>query len=82
MEVNLKSDEETGLLKMKQPGLINCVSSTMRLDYEIAKIKYTPAGSVPLVKNGDGVPVSGKFNYSNVIEILLYLSGHKHPIAN
>ena len=51
----------------------------MGLDNVIAKVKYTPDGSVPLVKNEDGVPVRGSFNYNSNVGIMLYLSGHTRP---
>ena len=77
--VNLECDEETGLLDMKQPGLIDCVINTVELDYGMAKGKYTPDRSLPLVNNEDGVPVSGSFKYSSIVGILLYLSGNTRP---
>ena len=72
----MEHDEEIGLLKMKQPGLIDHIINAVGLDKGMDKGKYTPAGSVSLVKNEDGIPTSGSFNYSSVIEMLLYLSGH------
>ena len=48
----------------------------MVIDNGMAKGKYTPAGSIPLVNNDEGFPASGSFNYSSVVVILLYLSGH------
>ena len=36
---------------MKQPGLTNHVISAVGLDNGMAKGKYTPDGSVPLVNN-------------------------------
>ena len=79
MRVNLEHDEETSLLEMKQPGLIDRVTSAMGLDYGMYKGKFTPSGSVNFVKNEDGVPVSGSFNYISVSVILLYLFGHTRP---
>ena len=76
--VDLERDEETGLIKMKQPGLIDCLISAVGLDDNMAKVKYTPTGSVTLFKNDDGVPDNGSFEYSSVICILLCLSGHTH----
>ena len=75
----MESDEETGLLKMKQPVLIDCVINYVLLDYSMAKGNYTPSGYVPLVKNYFGVPVSGIFNYSSITVIMLYLSGYTNP---
>ena len=77
--VNLERDEETGLLKMKKTGFINFVMSAVGLDDDTDKVKYTPTGYVPLVKNEDGVPASGSFKYSSVERIMIYLSGHTCP---
>ena len=77
--VNLERDEETCLLKMKQPDLIDFVIIDVRLDNGMAKGEYTPDGSVSLVKNEDGVPSSGIFNYSSVVGMMLYLSSHTLP---
>ena len=49
--VNLERDEKTGIIKMKQPVLINCLISAMGIDYSMDKGKYTPAESVTLVNN-------------------------------
>ena len=64
---------------MKQHGLIVRVISAVLLDDGMAKVKYTTSGSVTLVKNEDGIPVSGSFNYSSVVLMLLYLSVHTGP---
>ena len=77
--VNLERDEETSLLEMKQPGLINHVTNYVELDAGMYKRNYTPTGSIPLVNNEDGVPGSGIFNYSRVVGILIYLSSHTSP---
>ena len=77
--VNLERDEETGPLEKKQPILINLLISFVGIEDGMTKGKYTPAGSVPLVKNEDGVHASGSFNYSSIIGILIYLSGHTRP---
>ena len=47
---------------MKQPGLIDCVSTPIGLDKSMAKENYTPTGSVHLVNNEDGFPASCSFN--------------------
>ena len=51
----------------------------MGLDSGISKAKWTPAESKPLVKDEDGEPISGDFNYISVVGMLLYLSGHSRP---
>ena len=55
----------------EKPVLINNVISAVGLDGGMSKGKYTTAWSVPLVNNEDGVPVSGSFNYSSVVGILI-----------
>ena len=67
---------------MRQPGLIHRVISSVVLDDGMAKGKYTSDGSVPLIKNEEGVPVSGSFNYSSVVGMLIYLSIHTRPEIN
>ena len=67
--VNLERDEKTGLLKMKQPILIDRVISYVVIDNGMAKGKYTPDGSLSLVHNDYGFPDSGSFKYSRVVGI-------------
>ena len=64
---------------MKKTGLTDHVISAVGLDNGMAKGKYTPAGSVPLVNNDNGVLYSGSFNCSSVIGMLLCLSGNTRP---
>ena len=64
---------------MKQTGFIDFVISAVVLDGGMAKWKYTPARSLPLFNNEDGVPDSGIFNYRSVVGIMLCLSGHTRP---
>ena len=64
---------------MRQPGFIDSVINVVVLDVGMAKVKYKPAGSVPLVNNEDGVHAIGSFNYSSALGMLLYLSWHTHP---
>ena len=51
MGVNLERDEETGLIKMKQPLLINHAIISVGIDGSMAKVNYTPARYLYLVKN-------------------------------
>ena len=64
---------------MKQTGLVYHVNIVVVLDGGVAKGKYTPAGYVPLFNNEDCIPVSGCFNCSIVVGILIYLSVHTRP---
>jgi hypothetical protein len=77
--VTLERDPETNLLEMKQTGLIKRVIEALGLDDGLAKGKYTPSESKPLIKDLDGEPASGAFSYSSVVGMLLYLSGHTRP---
>ena len=77
--VTLERDEKTGLLEMKQTGLIQRVIEAVGLDDGMAKGKFTPSELSPLVKDADGEPAGGMFSYSSVVGMLLYLSGHTRP---
>ena len=77
--VTLECDEKTGLLEMKQTGLIQRVIEAVGLDDGMAKGKFTPSELSPLVKDADGEPAGGMFSYSSVVGMLLYLSGHTRP---
>ena len=77
--VTLERDPETGLLEMKQTGLIKRIIEAVGLDDGSVKGKYTPSESKPLVKDVHGHAASGAFSYSSVVGMLLYLSGHTRP---
>jgi hypothetical protein len=75
----LEWDSETGLLEIKQTGLIKRVIKALGLDNGLVKGKYTPSESKPLVKDLNGEAASGAFSYSSVVSMLLYLSRHTRP---
>ena len=77
--VKLTRDNTTGLIEMKQTGLIDRVIESMGLDAGTVNGKWTPAEAKPLVKDKDGEQGSGDFNYASVVGMLLYLSGHSRP---
>ena len=77
--VNFVHDKSTGLIEMKQTGLIKRVIEVLGLDDGYAKGKHTPAESKPLVKDEDGEAASCGFSYASVVGMLLYLSGHTRP---
>ncbi len=77
--VTLERDPETGLLEMKQTGLIKRVIEALGLDDGFVKGKLTPSESKPLITNLNGEAASGAFSYSSVVGMLLFLSGHTRP---
>ncbi len=77
--VTLDCDASTGLLEMKQTGLIKRVIEALGLDDWYLKEKRTPAQTKPLVKDADGELAHEGFSHSSVVGMLLYLSGHTHP---
>jgi hypothetical protein len=77
--IRMERDPNTGLLEMKQEGLILRIIEAMGLDVGTVNPKWTPAEAAPLVKDSEGAPASGDFSYSSVVGMLLYLSGHTRP---
>ena len=77
--VKMERNSNTGLLEMKQTGLIERVVEALGLDDGYARGKHTPAETKPLVKDEDGVAAANGFSYSSVVGMLLYLSGHTRP---
>jgi hypothetical protein len=77
--VDFVYDKSTGLIEMKQTGLIKRVIEALGLDGGYAKGKHTPAEAKLLVKDKDGEAASGGFSYASVVGMLLYLSGHTRP---
>ena len=68
-----------GKLEMTQEGLIDRIIEALGLNVGTVHGKFTPAEGNPLVKDEDGEAAVGDFNYSSVIGMLLYLSGHSRP---
>ena len=64
---------------MKQVVLIDHIIQTLGLENGMAKGKFTPTESTPLVNDIDGEEACGSFSYSSVVGMLLYLSGHTGP---
>jgi hypothetical protein len=79
LEVTLDCDASTGLLEMKQTGLIKRVIKALGLDDGYAKGKHTLAKTKALVKDADKEVAHGGFSYSSVVGMLLYLSSHTCP---
>lgn len=77
--VKIIKDDRTGLLELKQEGLIERIIETLGLDSGLSKGKWTPAEAKPLVRDEEGEQASGEFSYSSVIGMMLYLAGHSRP---
>jgi hypothetical protein len=77
--VRMEVDPATGLMELKQTGLIDRVIETLGLDVGTTSGKFTPAEAKPLVKDTDGEPALGDFSYSSLVGMLLYLAGHTRP---
>ena len=71
--IKMERDPVTGLLEMKQEGLIARILEAMGLDSGTVNPKATPAEGAPLVKDADGEPATGAFNYSSVVG-MFYIS--------
>ncbi len=71
--VTLDRDGPSGLVEMKQTGLIKRVIEALGLDDGYPKGKHTPAESKPLVKDADGEGGYGGFTYSSIVGMLLYI---------
>jgi hypothetical protein len=73
------SKNEAGQIEMKQTGLIDRIIEALGLDDVSVNGKWTPTELKPLVRDEDGEAAHGDFNYSSVVGMLLYLSGHSRP---
>ena len=72
-------ENKTGLIEMKETGLIQRVIEAVGLDGVMVKGKFTPSEQRPLVKDANGEHPSGVFNYTSVVGMILYLSDHTLP---
>ena len=74
--MTLEQESNTGLLDMKENGLIQSVIEVVGLDNGMVKVKFTPLDHRPLFKDDDGESIGGMFSYSSAFGMLLHLSGH------
>ena len=77
--VDMVRDSTTGLIEMKQTGLIKRIIDALGLDDGNVARKLTPSSGEPLIRDETGDPFEGDFNYASVVGMLLYLSGHSRP---
>jgi hypothetical protein len=75
--VHIERDTENNTVTLTQVGLIKRIIEALGI--ESSPIKLTPASGTPLVKNIDGDPPNGTYNYASVIGMLQYLHSHSRP---
>ena len=75
----MNKDTETGLLELKQTGLIDRIIEAMGLDVGTMNGKVTSAQSALIVNGVNGLDTKGDFSYPSMVGMLLYLSGHSRP---
>ena len=74
--VKLAHNYETGLLEIRQDVIINRVVEDLGLDDGAAKFKWNPDKAKTLIKDEEGVTMSGNFSQISIVGIMLYLSVH------
>ena len=75
--VHIERNDMDGSIKLTQSGLAKRIVEA--LDVGHLPRRFTPASSEPLVKDEDGDPPNGAYNYASVIGMLQYLQGHSRP---
>jgi Reverse transcriptase (RNA-dependent DNA polymerase) len=75
--VHIERDAGDGSIHLTQKGLAKRVVDALNVGHLPRKL--TPASSVPLVKDEDGEPPNGAFNFASVVGMLQYLQGHSRP---
>ncbi|KAG7373658.1 reverse transcriptase RNA-dependent DNA polymerase [Nitzschia inconspicua] len=75
--VHIHRDQGDGSIKLTQKGLILRIIAALGIENEPAV--HTPAAATPLVKDLDGDPPDGSFNYASVIGMLGYLQSNSRP---
>ncbi|KAG7369081.1 reverse transcriptase RNA-dependent DNA polymerase [Nitzschia inconspicua] len=75
--VHIHRDQGDGSIKLTQKGLILRIIAALGIEKEPAV--HTPAAATPLVKDLDGDPPDGSFNYASVIGMLGYLQSNSRP---
>ena len=76
--VDLIPDPDTNKLEMRQDGLIDRCIEAVGLDN--ATVRDTPCRpNMPLVRDDEGEPALGDFNYASVVGMLMYVAAHTRP---
>ena len=74
--VTLERNNKTGLLEMRQDGLIEQIFEALGLDCGIVTKNHTPSEGKPFVRYKSGPPYHVQFSYGSVVGIMMYLVGH------
>ena len=77
--VDISDRKDDGSFTLTQTGLIKRVIEALGLHAEWTGAKETPADVAALPQDKDGTPADPLVNYSSVVGMLLYLSGHSRP---
>jgi hypothetical protein len=72
--VHIERNNTDGSIKLTQQGLIKRIVDALKLGNCARKL--TPAASNPLVKDDNGDPPNGAYNYASIIGMLQYLQSH------
>jgi hypothetical protein len=75
--VHIERNQTDGSIKLTQVGLIKRIIAALGVEHD--PIVHTPTTLNPLVKDEDGDPPDGKFNYASVIGMLGYLQSNSRP---
>lgn len=75
--VHIERNQTDGSIKLTQAGLIKRIIAALGVEHD--PIVHTPTTLNPLVKDEDGDPPDGKFNYASVIGMLGYLQSNSRP---
>jgi hypothetical protein len=75
--VHIERNEHDGTITLTQVGLIRRIIDALGVEND--PIVHTPTTLIPLVKDAEGDPPDGTFNYRSVIGMLGYLQSNSRP---
>jgi hypothetical protein len=75
--VHIERNQSDGSIKLTQVGLIKRIVASLGIENEPAV--QTLTSPTPLVKDAEGDPPDGSFNYASVIGMLGYLQSNSRP---
>jgi hypothetical protein len=75
--IHIKRNNSDDSIKRTQQGLAKRIVDALNLGNHVRKL--TPASSIPLVRDDNGEPPNGAYDYASVIGMLQYLQSHSRP---